>query len=98
MTTQLRTYTINRGKMDDFVQAWLAGVYPLRRKHGFRIDGAWVNKDRSEFIWLLSYDGDDWKAKDDAYYASPERAAVNPDPRQFIARAEHYFITPVLLT
>jgi len=30
MTTQLRMYTINRGKMDDFVRAWKAGVYPLR--------------------------------------------------------------------
>jgi hypothetical protein len=37
MTTQLRIFTINKGRMDGFVQAWKAGVYPLRLKHGYRI-------------------------------------------------------------
>jgi len=96
MATQLRMYTINRGKMDDFVRAWKAGVYPLRQKLGFRIDGAWVIKERNQFVWLLSYDGEDWEAKDAGYYASPERKALNPDPAQFIALAEHWFLTEVL--
>ncbi len=96
MTTQLRMYTINKGKMDDFVRAWRAGVYPLRTKQGFRIDGAWVLKERNQFVWLLSYDGIDWDAKDAAYYASPERAALNPDPAQFIAHAEQWFLTDVV--
>ncbi len=96
MTTQLRMYTINRGKLDDFVRAWKAGVVPLRVKHGFRVDGAWVIKERNQFVWLLSYDGEDWQAKDAAYYASPGRAAVNPDPAQFIAHAEHWFLAEVV--
>lgn len=96
MPTQLRRYTINRGKMDEFIAAWLTGVYLLRQRHGFRIDGAWVIRERSEFIWLLSYDGDDWEAKDQAYYASPERAALDPDPAQWIAQIEHWFVTPAL--
>ncbi len=96
MTTQLRMYTINRGKMDDFVRAWKAGVYPLRQKHGFRIGGAWILKDRNQFVWLMSYDGPDWEAKDKAYYASSERKALNPDPAQFIALAEHWLLTEVL--
>jgi len=96
MTTQLRIFTINRGKMDEFVRAWKAGVYPLRLKRGYRIDGAWVVKERNEFVWLLSHDGDDWEALETAYYASAERAAVGPDPRQYIAKAEHVFLTPVL--
>lgn len=94
--TQLRMYTINRGKMDDFVRAWKGGVYPLRTKQGFRIEGAWVLKERNQFVWLLSYDGTDWDAKDAAYYASPERAALNPDPAQFIANAEQWFLTEVV--
>jgi len=89
-------YTINRGKMDDFVRAWTAGVYPLRAKQGFRIDGAWVLKERNQFVWLLTYDGTDWDAKEAAYYASPERKAMNPDPAQFIAHAEHWFLTEVM--
>jgi len=96
MVTELRIFTINKGRLDDFVRAWTAGVYPLRLKKGYRIDGAWVIKERNEFIWLLSYDGDDWEAKEKAYYASAERAAVNPDPAQYIAKIEKWFLTPVI--
>lgn len=96
MTTQLRIFTINKGKMDEFVQAWKAGVYPLRLKHGYRIDGAWVVKERNEFVWLLSHDGDDWDALEAAYYGSSERAAVSPDPRQYIAKAESAFLSRVI--
>lgn len=96
MPTQLRRYTINRGKLDEFVAAWQKGVLPLRRKHGFHIDGAWVIRERNEFVWLMRYDGDDWEAKDKAYYATPERKGLDPDPAQFIARSEHWFVTPVV--
>jgi len=95
MVTQLRMYTINRGKLDDFVRAWRAGVCPLRVKQGFRIDGTWVIKERNQFVWLLSYDGADWEAQDTAYYASPERAALDPDPAQLIAHSEQWFLTQV---
>jgi NIPSNAP protein len=96
MATQLRMYTINRGKMDEFVRAWKAGVSPLRQRLGFRIDGAWVIPERNQFVWLLSYDGIDWDARDAAYYASPERKALDPDPAQFIAFAQQWFLTEVL--
>src|SRR3982074_57788 len=38
---QLRHYRIRAGQMDTFVDAWLRGVYPLRRKFGFVFAGAW---------------------------------------------------------
>lgn len=99
MPSQLRIYTINRGKMDEFVKAWLAGVYPLRRRLGYTIPSAWIIKERNEFVWVLSYEGpQDWQAREAAYYGSPERAALNPDPAQFIAQAEQWFISPVLPT
>jgi hypothetical protein len=97
MRTQLRMYVINRGKLDAFVAAWYAGVYPLRIRHGFRIDKAWTIADRSTFVWLLSYDGpEEWEAKEAAYYGSAERAALDPDPAQWIAQANHWFLTPVV--
>ncbi len=96
MVTQLRIFTINKGRLDDFVRAWREGVYPARLKSGYRIDGAWVTKERNEFVWLLSYDGNDFEAKEASYYASPERGALNPDPAQYIARAEHFFLISVL--
>jgi hypothetical protein len=95
VATQLRIYTINRGKIDAFVDAWLKGVYPLRQQYGFRVDAAWVIRERSEFVWIMSYDGD-WTAQEKAYYASAERAALDPDPAQYIAQTNQWFITPVL--
>jgi len=98
MPSQLRIYTINKGKLDDFVSAWSKGVHPLRLKLGYRIPSAWVIRERNEFVWILTYDGPDpWPVKEKAYYASPERAALNPDPAQYIAKAEHWFLTPVPL-
>ncbi len=98
VTWQLRRYTINKGRLDDFVDAWRRGVYPLRLKFGFTIDGAWVIQERSEFVWIMSLPGtlDDWRVRDAAYYASADRTALHPDPAQWIARAERWFITPAL--
>lgn len=96
MFRQLRLYTINRGRLDDFVTAWRTGLLPLRQRFGFRIDGAWVIRERNEFVWILSYDGpQSWEAADAAYYASPERAALAPDPAQWIAQANQWFLEPV---
>jgi len=96
-TSQLRMYTINKGKMDEFVTGWAESIVPLRLKYGFRVDGAWVVQEQNRFVWILSYDGpDDWEARNRAYYESPERKALDPDPAQHIAHMETYLITPVL--
>lgn len=97
MISQLRIFTINKGKLEDFLKAWTKGVYPLRLKHGFKIDGAWVIGERNEFVWIVSYDGpEDWETKEAAYYASAERGALDPDPAQYIAKVEKWFIRSVL--
>jgi hypothetical protein len=97
MVTQLRIYTINRGRMEDFVRAWRDGIYPLRMRHGFRLGGAWVVEESNQFVWVLSYAGPEaWDDKERAYSQSPERAGLNPDPSHYVARAEQYFLTPVL--
>jgi hypothetical protein len=36
---QLRHFRIREGNMDAFLDAWLRGVYPLRRKFGFTFAG-----------------------------------------------------------
>lgn len=95
--SQLRIYTINRGKMDEWVKGWTEGIYPLRLKVGFRIDGAWVMQDQNKFVWILTYDGPEtWENADKSYFDSPERRALNPDPAQHIANVETHFIAPVL--
>jgi hypothetical protein len=96
-TTQLRLYTIQEGKLREFVDGWTADIRPLRLKHGFAVDGAWVIEEENRFVWLLSYEGtpEEWQARNDAYYASDERRAMDPDPATLILNAEEWFLTPV---
>ena len=97
MEWQLRHYRIRAGRMDEFVDGWLRGVYPLRRKFGFTFAGAWRVEGADEFIWILGYDGPDGFAAADArYYASTERAALRPDPRELIEDAPARMIRSVL--
>ncbi len=94
---QLRLYTIDKGKLDDFANAWRAGVYPLRTKMGYRIPFAAKIPQTNQFIWLLTYDGpDSWEKKEAAYYGSDERKRLSPDPAQWIARPEQLMLQPVV--
>ena len=94
---QIRIFTINKGKMNEFVSAWKNGVYPLRIKYGFKIEKAWVVRDKNKFIWILSYDGPEgFEAKDSSYYASQSRTSLKPDPADYIADSENYFIDSAL--
>lgn len=97
MTTQLRIYTINRGQLQQFAKEWQAQIRPLRESLGFQVTAAWLLEETSQFVWVLSYDGpEDWGTLDAAYYASPTRLAMNPNPARLIARAEEYFADPLL--
>jgi len=54
--------------MDVFLDAWLRGVYPLRRKFGFTFAGAWRVEGADEFVWIIGYDGPEgFAAADDNY-------------------------------
>jgi len=93
----MRIFTINKGKMNEFVSAWKKGVFPLRTQNGFKIESAWVVQEKNKFIWILSYDGPEgFEAKDSAYYASQARTTLQPDPADYIADSEKYFINAAL--
>ena len=94
MTTELRDYRISDGRLDEFVAAWLEGVVPLRQRHGYRIDAAWLIRDEDRFLWLLSLDvaPEEWEAHNDAYYADPARIALEPDPAQWVEHEERRFV------
>jgi len=81
--SQLRMYTIKEGKMAEWVDGWTRGVLPLRRKFGFRVDGAWVVPEGNRFIWILSYD-------------SSDRKSMKPDPAPLIEKAESWFVTSAI--
>lgn len=96
--SQLRMYRIARGRLGEFVQLWLAGVVPLRRKMGFTIDGAWIARGEDRFVWVVSYEGDEqtFAEKNAEYYDSPERKALDPNPADLIEEAQELMISSVL--
>lgn len=97
MATQLRDYRIRDGELERFLAEWLAKLAPLRREIGFTIPAAWTVPEESRFIWLLAHDGD-WERfeqADAAYYASPGRAAISPDPARLIEEQRTMRLTPV---
>lgn len=97
MEYQLRHYRIRAGKMDAFLDAWLRGVYPLRRKFGFTFAGAWRVHGADEFVWIIGYDGaEGFAAADRRYYDSEERKRVTPDPAQYIEAPVNKMMTSVL--
>ncbi len=95
--SQLRIYTIKEGKMEEWLDGWSRGVLPLRRKFGFRVDGAWVVVGENRFVWILTHDdARGFEARDSEYYSSPERKALGPDPAPLIEKAEMSFMTSAL--
>ena len=97
MTAQLRIYTINRGELQQFAEEWKEKVYPLRIEYGFAIQGAWTIESTNQFVWLISYEGDeDWQTQEAAYYSSAERESMDPNPARLIARPEHFEVERVM--
>jgi hypothetical protein len=94
---ELRIYSIEDGRLEDFLGAWIAGVVPLRRKFGFSID-AWTVPGENTVVWMLTYHGEGtFEDAERAYYASPERATLEPDPAQFITKMEKRWLDPLAL-
>jgi hypothetical protein len=97
MEIQLRDYRIRHGQMDAWIAGWTAGVVPLREEFGFRVLGAWVDRERDRFVWLLAYAGEDgFDAANDQYYGSTKRATLSPDPAELIEDATQAMVETVV--
>jgi hypothetical protein len=95
MEWKLRDYRIQPEHFEEFVQAWTAGVLPLRRRFGFRVL-AWSLPEESRLVWLVGYSGPgSFDEADARYYDSPERAAVTPDPAQWVLEKHDATVTAV---
>jgi len=68
----LRTYTINAGQMDSWLTLFHKHLVPLLKEHDIRVEGAWVNDARTQFIWVRSYGETDadLEQKEAAFYGS----------------------------
>jgi hypothetical protein len=95
--SQLRMYRIAEGRLAEFVQLWLTGVLPLRRKMGFTVDGAWTVRGEDRFVWIVSYDGEEsFETKNAEYYESSERKALDPNPAELIEDSQELMLSPVM--
>ena len=94
MRQQLRIYTLAPGRYNEFLEVWRHDVVPLRQRHGFDVVAAWADTEADRFVWVVAHDGD-FAAAEQAYYDSPERAALDPPPSAFIVAADTAFVDPV---
>lgn len=87
---QLRDYRIQPGALEQWVKEWGEKVRPLREQLGFKVVGAWTIEDENRFVWILSWEGTgSFEDADRAYYESPARAALVPDPARLVVSGEH---------
>lgn len=64
MLAEHRTYTINKGSMDEFIASFERDTIPLHDSAGIPIVAAWVNRPQNEFIWVRTFaDADDREAR-----------------------------------
>ena len=84
-----RLFTIDKGRLDEFSDAWVKTVYAQRTKMGMKIPFAAKIPATNQFVWLITYSGSEpFEKIEQAYYNSPERKRSSPDPQQWIARNE----------
>ena len=95
-TVQLRRYKVAPGRMEAWVGEWRDRVRPLREAHGFEVAGAWVVEGSDEFVWVIAHNGSGtFEEADAAYYASPERVALDPDPARHLVEVRTDFVHEV---
>ena len=97
MVSQIRTYTINKGMMDSWLELFDKEIRPIHENLGIPIVATWVNADRTDFIWVRSFNSvEEIPEKEAAYFASPGRMALGDKPTSHIARMDVRVIEEVL--
>lgn len=89
MVSQLRIYTINRGMMDSWLKLFEEKIRPIHESLGIPVQAAWVNGDRTEFIWVRNFDSAEAiPDKEKEYFTSEGRKALGDIPTSHIAKME----------
>jgi hypothetical protein len=87
MTDQLRVYDLRPGSLDDFLDAfWNSDLLQIRKEFGFTLVGSWSVVGENRFVWIVRHEGepDAFSAAEEAYYASPLRDHLYPNPADFV--------------
>jgi hypothetical protein len=85
MITEVRIYTINRGMMDSWIDAFNKNIVPTSAAYGVNVLSAWVNRPQNEWIWIRQYQTAETLK---VYETSPERAAYSGLTSPHIAKIE----------
>ncbi|HCG91060.1 MAG TPA: hypothetical protein DEZ08_04400 [Dehalococcoidia bacterium] len=89
MILQLRTYTINEGMMDSFIDIFTKHIKPLHARLNIPVQGMWTNIEKNEFIWMRKFESiDEIPAKERAFSDSPERKSLGDRPTSHIAKMD----------
>ncbi|GGL15880.1 NIPSNAP family protein [Mangrovihabitans endophyticus] len=88
-TTQIRTYDVRPDRLEEWITKFHNLIVPLRHELGFHIDGSWIDYERSQHLWVMTYDGTQTFADANAaYWASPKRAALGIEPSDYLTAEE----------
>ena len=96
-TVQIRIYDVRRERLDEWIEKFHARIVPLRRELGFEIPGSWVDRERSQHIWVIAHEGESqFEEANAAYWASPRRAELDVDPDDFLTSSETRTVESIL--
>lgn len=71
MIGQLRIYTINKGMMDSWLKLFGEELVRRVKEAGIGVHTAWVNEDRTQFIWIRTFgDRSEIEPKEAAFYGT----------------------------
>jgi NIPSNAP protein len=100
VAAQLRIYDIKPGTMEGWLELFRAKVVPMHAKFDIAVRTAWVDRERSQFVWVREFLGEgSVEEQEQRYVSSEERARVIGDePRTFIQSMEVRVVESALET
>ena len=99
MVAQIRTYTINKGMMDSWLELFDKEIRPVHESLGIPIVATYVSPDRTDFVWVRTFEtAEEIPDTEKAYFASPGRKALGDRPTSHIAKMEVKVVEEVLRT
>ncbi|MQG38861.1 MAG: hypothetical protein FI718_02590 [SAR202 cluster bacterium] len=71
MIGQIRTYTINKGMMQDWIKLYKSELYPRNIELGIDVPVVSINDEDTQFIWIRMFkDEEDLKSQEEILYGS----------------------------
>ncbi|MCD6074020.1 MAG: hypothetical protein K0Q70_903 [Rhodospirillales bacterium] len=97
MIAEFRTYTINRGMMESYLDLYNKQIVPNHKLWGIQIIGAWVEKNTNKITWIRIFKDEKERAeKLKAYEEGPDRSTVMPVASHHMTAVEVKIMQDVL--